>query len=517
MARERLGACFHTFVFAAYPAILVVGANAGVVPLDVMAVARCVAISSVVVAGLLVILRRPIPELSNRAAYLSFVLIGFSLYPILDITSTRASVAVAYVLATGAAAALIVRPWQSRVRKSTALNLAACALLAANLYGARHSIGGEARWRPAADGLITEAASSGSAPAVRPLRDVYYIVLDAFGRADVLSDLYQLDLGWFVDALQSRGFFVSNASRSNYSQTFLSLGSSLNLNYLDAVAGRIGDAGDRRPLEYLIQHNALMKLARRAGYRVIAIGSDYAATERFEDVDECLCEQYGLSETELAAISLTPLRSLPLDRWTYDAHRRKVEASFRHLASAANERGPKLVFAHVLSPHPPFVFGPRGDRGPNPSHFFSFQDGNHYPGSRAEYIAGYRDQATFVAGHVLELIDAILRQPGPSPVIVLHGDHGPGAMWNWDDLDAANARERMDIFFAYHFPGEPRALPSNISPANGVRMLSNRYLGTALPTLPDLSFASGWQHPYQFVPIRPDGTHEPQLVRRGAE
>ena len=179
----------------------------------------------------------------------------------------------------------------------------------------------------------------------------------------MLRELYDLDLQPFVNALEARGFTVPGPSQSNYAQTYLSMASSLNLSYLDDIAATIRESSDRRALAYLIQQNALMTIAKRAGYEVIAIGSDYSATERLDVADQCLCEQYGLSETEVATLNLTPLRTLPLHRWTYDAHRRKFDAAFNHLQDARIQTRPNLVFAHVLSPHPPFVSHPTGRPG----------------------------------------------------------------------------------------------------------------------------------------------------------
>jgi hypothetical protein len=514
-AAAPLGQCFHTFVFAAYPVLIVVGSSAGVLPLDGTVIVRSLAISVALTAALLAILKPLVPELPNRAAWLSSVFIAFSLYAIVAGTRTHAGFAAVYTLASGAAAALLVRTRSLRKRKSAALNLAAGAILAVNLYGSAPILRSDERWRSTADALIESVAASGQPPQGVPQRDIYYIVLDAFGRRDVLNELYQLDIGPFVNALEARGFAVPEASQSNYAQTFLSLASSLNLSYLDPIASAMGNSGDRRVLDHLIKNNALTRLAKRGGYQVIAIGSNYAATDRLTTADLCLCEQYGLHEIEATAINLTPLRALPLDRWTYDAHRRKIEQEFRHLEYASSTAGPKLVFAHLISPHPPFVFAPDGRPRANAKHVFGLMDGSHFRGSRAEYVAGYRDQAQFVVNRVLPLIDTILSRPGPSPVIVLHGDHGPGSMWDWDDIASANTRERLAIFSAYRFPeGDPAVLDPHLSPVNGLRMMANRHLGTSLPILPDWSFASGWQHPFQWVAVRSDVQHELSSARR---
>jgi hypothetical protein len=394
---------------------------------------------------------------------------------------------------------------ERRPRRSAPLNLAAGLVLGVNMYVFVPAMADRQPWRSAADGLIDAVATNAGPVAPDARRDIYYVILDAFGRPDILEQHYGLDLDAFVKALESRGFGVPARSQSNYAQTFLSIGSSLNLSYLDRLANVMRESGDRRALHYLIQNNALMKLARRAGYRVVAVSSDYSATDRMDAADYCHCEQFGLHEVEAAAINMTPFRALPLSRWTYGAHRRKVEESFRHLREAASQNGPKLVFAHVLSPHPPFVFGPGGTPVPNPTQIFSLADGSENFGSHGEYAEGYRHQTAHVAGQVLAAVDAILARPGPRPVMVIHGDHGPRSSSDPQDTNGDKWRERLAIFSAYYFPpsGAPPAVPDDISPVNGLRLVANRYLGTSLPQLPDTSFVSTWDRPYRFEVAAP--------------
>jgi hypothetical protein len=120
-AAAPLGQCFHTFVFAAYPVLIVVGSSAGVVPLDGTVIMRALALSIALTAASLAILKPLVPELSDRAAWLSFVFIAFSLYAMVGGTGTHAGLAALYTLASGAVAALLVRVRGLRKRKSYAL------------------------------------------------------------------------------------------------------------------------------------------------------------------------------------------------------------------------------------------------------------------------------------------------------------------------------------------------------------------------------------------------------------
>jgi hypothetical protein len=99
------------------------------------------------------------------------------------------------------------------------------------------------------------------------------------------------------------------------------------------------------------------------------------------------------------------------------------------------------------------------------------------------------------------VIDAILSRPGPRPVIVLHGDHGPGSTLQEDSTAGTNLSERMGILSAYYFPDGQAPFYASMTPVNGARLLANTFFGTDLPPLPDLSWFSTSHHPYDFTAV----------------
>jgi hypothetical protein len=496
-------------LFAAYPLALAVGANAGILPVSPAMILRASLTVIGVTAVLLVLLLPWRPNFVARAMWLSFALLLFVGYGfvVATIQSLGAAVdaedwrlAAPYTVFSLTVATLVIRPWKMRSRDPIPLNLIAGALFVANVYSALSSPG--VSWRAAADALTESTFATASGAPQAGSRDIYYVVLDGFGRADTLRTDYDLDLGPFVAFLRSKGFYVPDRAHSNYSQTFLSLASTLNMNYLDDVAFAIGTSSrDRRPLAHLIRNNALMNIAHHAGYEVVAIGSDYMATSQLDRADVCVCQQHGLDEFEQAAIGGTPLAALPLGRWTHDAHREKVQESFAALRAPLAHGRRTFVFAHIISPHPPFLFGPDGSSREPGATMFGFQDGDHYRGPRSEYVSGYRDQVRFVTGRLTALVQQLLERPGPAPVIVLHGDHGPGSMLHWEDARATSMSERMSIFAAYYFPDDGPPLYATISPVNGVRALASRYLGVNVPFLPEKTSFSTWNQPYHFISV----------------
>src|SRR5215207_7405737 len=87
-----------------------------------------------------------------------------------------------------------------------------------------------------AKALSTEKNQSGQAisgSASKP--DIYLIILDAHGRADVLQEKYGYDSSAFLQELTSMGFYVAECSQSNYASTNLSLTSLLQMDYLPAA------------------------------------------------------------------------------------------------------------------------------------------------------------------------------------------------------------------------------------------------------------------------------------------
>lgn len=80
--------------------------------------------------------------------------------------------------------------------------------------------------------------------------DIYLIILDGYGREDILRDLYGFDNSEFASFLRDSGFYVADRSSPNYPQTELSISSSMNLNYLDGFVDGFGETGWLSPYQF---------------------------------------------------------------------------------------------------------------------------------------------------------------------------------------------------------------------------------------------------------------------------
>ncbi len=69
--------------------------------------------------------------------------------------------------------------------------------------------------------------------------DIYYIVLDGYGRSDALEEVEGIDNTAFLDSLRHLGFYVAECSQSNYTRTLLSLTSTFNMEYIQTLNPRL--------------------------------------------------------------------------------------------------------------------------------------------------------------------------------------------------------------------------------------------------------------------------------------
>ena len=73
----------------------------------------------------------------------------------------------------------------------------------------------------------------------RAYPDIYFIILDAYAREDILREIYNFDNSEFLDFMEDSGFYVAAKSISNYGQTGLSLGAAGDGAVLALVAKKV--------------------------------------------------------------------------------------------------------------------------------------------------------------------------------------------------------------------------------------------------------------------------------------
>ena len=339
--------------------------------------------------------------------------------------------------------------------------------------------------------------------------DVYVLILDGYGRADVLREFYGFEND-LIPELRSLGFFVADGALANYPQTLQSLASSLNLDYLPAlVEGHDTSRLTRRSLGDLIDRNRLFGGFAAAGYRIRFYRSEYEilspalATEQPAPFEYMTGFHFSAYEGS-GVPALFGAFGLPRGWVPLRAHRRQVLWTFDDLASGTRDQdqAPSLVFAHLLVPHPPFAFNPDGTprRTSVPALLY---DAEHWheiaDGTGERYERGYVDNVRFVNSRVIDTVRRIIASARRPTIFYIQGDHGPASRLKWAEPTDSAMLERMGILLAMRFPDDFQPpIAGAVTPVNAFRVLANRALGTALPPLPDRSYFANWTDTFDF-------------------
>jgi len=341
-------------------------------------------------------------------------------------------------------------------------------------------------------------------PASPDLPDIYYIILDAYGRSDRLLQFYGYDNEPFLKALEKRGFYIARRSASNYDNTPLSIASSLNMTYLDAVTQRIGrGSDDLEAARQMLDENEVAAFLRTLGYHYVFIGTGASQT-RVLTADVTLQAGSSVSGFERHLLGLTAIEAVPEERdRAYEARRVYIREAFRYLGSVPSLPYPKFVFAHILAPHPPFVFGPNGEKI-SPGWPLGIQDGSQLLElmTPERYRREYIGQLRYVNTQLLGALDSILQKSSRPPIIIIQGDHGSRLHLNWDSLERTDLREPFSILNAYYVPKTVRSyLYDSITPVNTFRVLLTRRFGAHHAVIPDRTYYSTISRPYDFTDV----------------
>jgi len=319
--------------------------------------------------------------------------------------------------------------------------------------------------------------------------DIYYIVLDGYARADILQEMFKFDNSEFINDLQDKGFIVPVSNRSNYPVTPLSLASTLNMDYIPAFVPALDNSPQHWLMAPFIDHSRVRALLESQGYKTVAISTNWTITDNVTTDLYLHPFPVMLTDFEGFVLDLTPVQlfepvlgsfaSLP----TAESHREVIRYNFETLADLPKIPGPKFVFAHIISPHPPFVFD-RDGKPLDSAYSFTFQDANEFPGSSKEYPQRYVEQVQFVNQNLQKMIDAILAQSSTPPIIILQADHGSGTLTDLTSLEHTCIRERFSPFAAYYLPGVGvDVIPSDMSNVNIFRIIFDQYFDAELPLL----------------------------------
>jgi len=337
--------------------------------------------------------------------------------------------------------------------------------------------------------------------------DIYYIIVDGYGRQDTLNTYQNYDNQAFTDYLQGQGFYVASKSQSNYMMTHLSVSSSLNFEYINDLEEKFANSNNRGPYTDLITKSHIRYLLEKQGYQFINI-EGVALFMRLRDADLYLAPASNIFNEFESLLLTTSIADTFIEREfpdiplvNYQTHRNYIKYQFNTLADIPNIHGKKFIFVHIWAPHPPFVFDNNGNPvQPNRPYFGG--DANGFFGTRQEYIDGYANELTYVNTLLKRTINSILKKSQTPPIIIIQGDHGPGTYTSFVDLESTCLEERFSILNAYYFPDHDYSgLSDSTTPVNSFRIILNQYFGANLRLLENKQYYVTWLKPYQFLEV----------------
>jgi len=492
---QWFGLPWYPLAISAYPVLKLLAANTGQVGLD--AGVRPLVIS-ILFAGLLFFILWLFLQRTHKAAFLTalWLALFFSyghLYIYIDERYPEANyttwLAVAWILLFVLSLIWVTRPQLTFASAATTLNTVALALLVMAGWQVLSAI------EPPSVHALALPDAPVQTDLVRPENppDVYFFLLDSYGRADLLQQAYGFDNSEFLDGLKERGFFIAECSQSNYVRTELSLASQLNMQYLQELSDKFSPESTKRSLLWQsLRHNAVRYNFENMGYETITVRTEFEWLN-IKDSDHYLSPppiSSGMTEFEGLFLRTTLARYAQDWGWVDPDYllgvsaRDRFNTVFNTIDDITRMPQPTFAYLHLISPHPPFVFDANGSPT-YPADFWN--DQRLYPGRL--YQKGYVDQAQFLNKKMLQAVDTILAESDAPPIIIIQGDHGP-----W--LQPKD--KRMWILAALYLPGHKDGLYPTVTPVNFFRLVFNSYFGGKYEVLQDVSYYSPVPKLYDF-------------------
>jgi hypothetical protein len=321
--------------------------------------------------------------------------------------------------------------------------------------------------------------------------NIYFLVFDSYASPRVLRRYYQWDDSAFTGALKQRGFAVTENGFSNYPFTSLSVASTLNMGYVHEE-NEFREAKNKSAfLVKRIEKNLVMDSFAAQGYDIVVpdlwesrYRSGLKPGRPSDDAERKNREFAGL-------VVHTSLLRVIEKELSANILRENILSSLQKLSQAERPIRPTFLYAHIVCPHPPYLFRWDG----SPTDLFSSAWG------RIENSDGYIQQVRFIGTQIIATVDDI-RKRDPQGLIIVQADHGHGYALGDHLLNRERPPEefliaQFGILSAVSLP-PGLVLPPCVTPINQFRYLLNDLFGAGYPGLPERAFFTPIKEPFRF-------------------
>jgi signal transduction histidine kinase len=304
--------------------------------------------------------------------------------------------------------------------------------------------------------------------------DVYLIITDGYAGKKQLTEELHFNNQAFEDSLKSLGFYIADSSFSNYSSTYPSMASLLNMNYIisaedDDVHVRMNNNAVINFFDnqgYHIINNSFFKIAGQFPKQPIlyfrtgeSLITRHSFVSRFRRFISNVLQRSGV-ESEIQEIK-------NLNKQWEDEERLRDRSTMQNLLAIVKGKStkPRFVYTHFLMPHAPYLFQPNG------------QSINTSLSIEQQYI----QYLQYSNVQLLQAVTSIINNSSSPPVILLLSDHGYR-----NDSSQKLSGLRFYNLSAIRLPGKNyRPYYKGISTVNQFRLLLNNSFMQQLELLPD--------------------------------
>jgi hypothetical protein len=338
-----------------------------------------------------------------------------------------------------------------------------------------------------------------------PKRDIYYFVFDRYASSESLKSNFNFDNGDYLNWLKNSGFYIHDNAFSNYQFTAPSIASTMRMDYHLDLSKKYPGTQQNNVIPYknLIQNSQAINLLHSSGYDVYNVGNWWNITRYQKNATNVLPlfqfnlagKTKNLSELQSKGVDKSFLGGflkhgismfgITLIKMTNGAPRDiylQQLADVKKLAEMPHSK-PRVVFAHFLNTHPPYVFNADGSMPP-----YDINDTN----AGVPRVDKYINQLKFANASTKNLLSTIQQNSKNKPIIIIQADEGPyplGFPSKWQTAPADTLKLKFGVLSAYELPGASSEELSNVnSSVNIFRFVFNKYFNTEFKYLPDCSY-----------------------------
>jgi hypothetical protein len=317
--------------------------------------------------------------------------------------------------------------------------------------------------------------------------DIYYIIFDAYAAHRQLQAEFGFSNHRIEEELKNKGFIIIPGSRSNYSYTSFSIGSTLNMNYIRNVdtVDKIFTREYMRALK-LVYENRVFSFFQNQNYSIFnhsPFNIKSYPTKTIQNFDFWgipeLFDQYNLAtkiNRDIGYHFPDWMKNIFSEKHFVNGPKNKDlmdSIAYEHLMQTIKLKSnrPKFIYAHFFTPHPPYYFD-------STRQLFK---------TISTLRERYLHQIAYSNKLIKKITDSIMAYTQRPLVIIIQGDHG--ISFN----DPVNPQDYFPNFNAIYFSTKDyRLISDTMSNVNTFRIVLNTFFKKDMKLLPYQSGFFRW-------------------------